>query len=82
MQTANWLAVAVIIISTLLNAAYFLPIVFRAFFCEPAGDGHGHKSGEAPWPIVVALTATAIGTVLMFFSPEIPYAMARLMIGR
>jgi multicomponent Na+:H+ antiporter subunit D len=82
MQTANWLAVAVIIVSTLLNAAYFLPIVFRAFFCAPAGNGHGHESGEAPWPIVVALTATAIGTVLMFFSPNIPYALATLMIGR
>ena len=82
MQTANWLALAVIIVSTVLNAAYFMPIVFRAFFCEPAGDGHGHKSGEAPWPIVVALTATAIGTVLMFFAPDIPYALTKLMIGR
>jgi multicomponent Na+:H+ antiporter subunit D len=82
MQTANWLAVAVIIVSTLLNAAYFLPIVFRAFFCEPVGSGHGHKSAEAPWPIVVALTATATVTVLMFFLPEIPYALAKLMIER
>ena len=82
MQTANWLAVAIIIVSTLLNAAYFLPIVFRAFFCEPAGDGHGHKHGEAPWPIVAALTVTATATVIMFFSPDIPYALAKLMIGR
>jgi multicomponent Na+:H+ antiporter subunit D len=82
MNTANWAVVAVIIVSTLLNAAYFLPIVFRAFFCESADDGHKHKSGEAPWPIVIALTATAIGTVLMFFLPDIPYALAQLMIGR
>jgi len=82
MQTANWLAVAVIILSTLLNAGYFLPIVFRAFFCEPAGHGHEHKSGEAPWPIVAALTATAAGTVLLFLWPEIPYALARSMIER
>jgi multicomponent Na+:H+ antiporter subunit D len=82
METANWVAVAVIILSTLLNAAYFLPIVFRAFFCAPAGQGHEHKSGEAPWPIVAALTVTAAGTVLMFFSPEIPYALAQLMIAR
>ena len=40
MQTANWLAVAVIILSTLLNAGYFLPIVFRAFFREPSHHGH------------------------------------------
>ena len=80
MQTANWVAVAVIILSTLLNAAYFLPIVFRAFFRAPAA--HAHKSGEAPWPIVAALTVTAAGTVLMFFSPGIPYALAQLMIAR
>jgi multicomponent Na+:H+ antiporter subunit D len=80
MQTANWVAVAVIILSTLLNAAYFLPIVFRAFFRAPAGDEH--KPSEAPWPIVAALTVTAAGTVLMFFAPEIPYALAQLMIAR
>ena len=55
MQTANWLAVAVIVASTLLNAGYFLPIVFRAFFREPPGDRHGHPPGEAPWPMVLAL---------------------------
>jgi multicomponent Na+:H+ antiporter subunit D len=82
MQTANWAAVAVIILSTLLNAAYFLPIVFRAFFRAPADQGHEHKSGEAPWPIVAALTVTAAGTVLMFFFPGIPYALAQLMIAR
>lgn len=82
MQTSNWIAVGVIILSTLLNAGYFLPIVFRAFFRESPAAGRGHDSGEAPWPIVVALTATATGTLLMFLFPEIPYALARLMIER
>jgi multicomponent Na+:H+ antiporter subunit D len=82
MQTANWLAVGVIFASTILNAAYFLPIVYRAFFCEAAGDRHGHKSGEAPWPIVVALVATAAGTVLMFLFPDIPFALAKSLSGR
>jgi len=82
MQTANWLAVTVIILSTLLNAGYFLPIVFRAFFREPPSGGAAHQAGEAPWPIVLALTATATGTVLLFFAPGIPYELAQLMIGR
>jgi multicomponent Na+:H+ antiporter subunit D len=69
-------------VSTLLNAGYFLPIVFRAFFREPPADGHGHKSGEAPWPMVLALAATAVGSMLMFFLPGIPYALATLMMGR
>lgn len=82
MQTANWLAVAVIVASTLLNAGYFLPIVFRAFFHEPPGDRHGHQPGEAPWPMVLALAATATGSILIFFLPGIPYALATLMMGR
>ncbi|MGD9922212.1 MAG: monovalent cation/H+ antiporter subunit D family protein [Pseudorhodoplanes sp.] len=82
MQTANWLAVAVIILSTLLNAGYFLPIVFRAFFRDAPDDGHGHEAGEAPLPVVAALTITAAAAVLFFFWPEIPYALATLMIGR
>jgi len=65
-----------------LNAGYFLPIVFRAFFREPsAATAHGDTTGEAPWPIVLALTATAIGTIALFFAPGIPLALSKLMIG-
>lgn len=82
MQTTNWLAVGVIIVSTVLNAGYFLPIVFRAFFREPGSNvAHGH-AGEAPWPIVLALTATALATIALFFLPNAPLALANLMIGR
>jgi multicomponent Na+:H+ antiporter subunit D len=83
MQTANWLAVGVVVVSTLLNAAYFLPIVFRAFFREPpaAAAGHHHETGEAPWPMVLALGATAAATIILFFWPEIPFSLAKLMIG-
>jgi multicomponent Na+:H+ antiporter subunit D len=81
MQTANWLALGVVVVSTVLNAAYFLPIVYRAFFRDPPAD-HGHKAGEAPWPIVVALVMTAAGTVALFFCPDIPFTLAKLMIGR
>ena len=80
MQTANWLAVTVIILSTVLNAAYFLPIVYRAFFCAPTTQGHDF--GEAPWPILLALTVTASATVLMFAWPDIPYALATSLVNR
>ena len=39
MASANWLAIAVIAASTLLNAGYFPPIVYRAFFVAPRADG-------------------------------------------
>lgn len=80
MASQHWLAVTVIVLSTLLNAAYFLPIVYRAFFVAPAADPHGHAHGEAPLLMVVALSATAAATVLLFFFPDVPLALARQLI--
>ena len=81
MAAQHWLAVLVIVGSTLLNAAYFLPIVYRAFFVAPALDAHDHPHGEAPLPMVIALTLTAAATVLLFFMPEVPLALARQMLA-
>jgi multicomponent Na+:H+ antiporter subunit D len=71
-------------LSTLLNAGYFLPIVVTAFLREPDNNPHGehHAHGEAPWPIVLALTATAIGTLALFWLPDVPLALARSMLER
>jgi len=83
MAAQHWVAVAVIAVSTLLNAGYFLPIVYRAFFVAPSVDdpGHDHPHGEAPLPMVLALCATAAVTVLLFFVPDVPLALARQTIG-
>ncbi len=72
-----WLVAAVLLASTLLNAAYFLPIVYAAFCRAPKGEAHG----EAPLPVVIALTATAAGTIALFFMPELPLALARGVAG-
>lgn len=75
--------ILVLCTSTLLNAAYFLPIVYRAFFRKPPDDhhddhghddhGHDHHGdhGEAPLPIVIALTCTAAATIILFFHPDL-----------
>jgi multicomponent Na+:H+ antiporter subunit D len=86
MQTGQWLPVAIIVVSTLLNAAYFLPIVYTAFFeREPAAHAVGaeaaHEHGEAPLPIVIALIFTAAATIGLFLFPEVPHALAKLMVG-
>jgi multicomponent Na+:H+ antiporter subunit D len=75
MAERHWAALAVIAASTLLNAGYFLPIVYRAFFEAGAPGEAAH--GEAPWPMVAALVATASLTVLMFFFADLPLALAR-----
>jgi multicomponent Na+:H+ antiporter subunit D len=84
-------AVFVLVTSTLLNAGYFLPIVYRAFFKSPPdhhhddghGHGHGHDHhdhGEAPLPIVIALTGTALATIALFFQPDL-FAGYATMVG-
>jgi len=83
-QAQQLFAIAVIMLSTLLNAAYFLPIVYTAFFrVAPARleQGEGPAHGEAPLPVVVALTLSAIGTVALFFVPDLPLALAEQMLG-
>jgi multicomponent Na+:H+ antiporter subunit D len=66
---------AVLVASTLLNAGYFLPIVYSAFFRPlPAG---GHEHGEAPLTSVGALTLTAALSVALFFRPDLPLVLAQ-----
>jgi multicomponent Na+:H+ antiporter subunit D len=65
-QADNYVAIMTIIASTALNAAYFLPIIYMAWFqreSEPPAKPHG----EAPWPAVLALALTALLTLAFFF---------------
>ncbi len=65
-QANDYFVIATIIASTALNAAYFLPIIFMAWFgrdATPAGKEHG----EAPFAAVLALAVTALLTLAFFF---------------
>ncbi len=73
-EAQHWPALAVLAAGTLLSAAYLLPIVYRAFLVAPPPGSPEH--GEAPWPMVAALCATAALTVLMFFAADLPFALA------
>jgi multicomponent Na+:H+ antiporter subunit D len=53
--------------STLLNATYFLPIIYRAFFKPLSDEDEKHPHGEAPMAIVYALCFTAGLTLVFFF---------------
>ncbi|MBU0752850.1 MAG: monovalent cation/H+ antiporter subunit D family protein [Gammaproteobacteria bacterium] len=63
----HYMVIAVLVVSTLLNAAYFLPIIHAAFFKPPSPEDVAHPHGEAPLPMVLALMATAGGTIALFF---------------
>lgn len=48
-QANQMVVVAILVISTLLNAGYFLPIVYRAFFKAPAGTtADAETPGQRP----------------------------------
>jgi multicomponent Na+:H+ antiporter subunit D len=66
-------------LSTLLNAGYFLPIVYRAFFVAPASDGAAH--GEAPATMLAAMAASAGLTVALFFFADLPVLLALRLTG-
>ncbi len=79
LQAQHWAALAVIVASTLLNAGYFIPIVYRAFLREPPTVNGAH--GEAPSTMVIAVVATAALTVALFFFTDVPIALARGLLG-
>ena len=76
----NMTLVLVLLLSTLLNAGYFIPIVYAAFFKKETHVPE-HPHGEAPWIMVVALTTTAALTLVLFFWPQIPLYLAAQLPG-
>lgn len=86
LDTAQWVAVIALILSTLLNAAYFVPIIYAAYFKPEKATSHDHAHGEpephgeAALPILIPLLVTAAMTVFIFFNHELPLALAKLML--
>jgi multicomponent Na+:H+ antiporter subunit D len=72
-------AIVVLIFGALSSAAYLLPIAYAAFFRSPPVEDAAH--GEAPVPILIALAATALATVALFFFADVPLHLARQVAG-
>ncbi len=72
----------VFLVSTVLNGAYFFPIVYRAFFKPvPVGESVPDGIHEAPLACVLPLAITAVGSVLLFFFPGILLQLTDLMVA-
>ncbi len=70
----------VLLVSSLLNAAYFLPIVYRGFFMPPR-EASVAQVREAPAFCLVPLCVTALGSMALFFYPDIFLRLAHLALG-
>ena len=67
---------AVLMISSVLNIAYLLPIPIRAFFATPSGEAEQVSGGEAPVACLIAMGITAAACIVLFFYPQTLYELA------
>lgn len=79
-QADMYWVLVVYLVSSLLNVAYFFPIVYQAFFCTEEKSMFENKFKEAPLFCVVPLTITAIMSIVLFFMPQLFSSFAQLMI--
>lgn len=61
----------VLLVSTLLNAAYFAPVVYQGFFGKPSVADAKHDYAEAHPAMVIPLSITAVISVLLGLFPNI-----------
>ena len=71
--------------SSLLNAAYFLPIVYQGFFGKPneGKDPPGHgQIQEGPFMAVAPPVITATVSAVLFFYPGPFLDLANMVVGK
>ena len=78
---AHQIAVLVVLLtSSLLNAAYFMPVVYKAFFSTPQESMFEDKVHEAPIFCLVPLMITAVVSVMLFFYPQPFFKLATMVV--
>lgn len=78
LETGQIVLLATLLISSLLNIAYLLPIPLRAFFAKGTGEATETGIKEAPLFSVIAICVTAVMCVLLFFFPHYWYELASM----
>ncbi|MFA5902640.1 MAG: monovalent cation/H+ antiporter subunit D family protein [Desulfobacula sp.] len=69
-STGQIIFVCTFLASTILNAAYFMPILYKAFFEAPAPGIDLEQYSEAPLTMVVPLCLTAAASVFLGLYPQ------------
>lgn len=72
-EAHSWMTVGVLLVSSLMNAGYFLPIVIRAFFRDEREKFHSHEGAmEAPGTMVIPVMMIVVLTLVFGMMPELP----------
>jgi len=75
MEADKLIFAAVLMVSSLLNVAYLLPIPLRGFFLKAPDGAAASGIKEAPLPCLIAIGATATGCFLLFFFQDPIYRL-------
>jgi len=73
---------AVLLISSFLNAVYFLPIVFKGFFAPMGPEEEIGTMQEAPLCCLIPLAITAAVSILLFFYPDVFMQLTKQALGQ
>jgi multicomponent Na+:H+ antiporter subunit D len=86
LEAGSMFILAVLIVSALLNAAYFVPVVYHAYFGQPPAPsghdaGHAHAAhGEAPLAMLIPICITAVISVALGFYPDFFMQLAKAVV--
>lgn len=70
LEAGQGIYVGVLVISALLSAAYFLPIIYQGFFKKPEGALAEHHYGEADKLMLIPLLLTAAASFVLGVFPN------------
>lgn len=82
LETEQFIIMVILMVSTLLNIAYLLPIPFHAFFSNIPTENRQATSAtkvqikEAPMASLIAIGITTLGCLMLFIYPNPLYELA------
>ncbi len=84
MDLHNWILLCVLLLSSLLNAGYFVPVVLKAFFGKPLAADEGLTTSLEGKPLIMfmvfPLVVTGIISVLIGVYPNLFLDLINLMV--
>ena len=66
-DTGELIIIGVLLISSLLNVAYLMPLVAKGFFMTDSGKKDPITFGEGPFLLWIPLVLTSFGCIVLFF---------------
>ena len=83
LESSQIIFMVVLLLSSFLNAFYFMPIVFKGYFSKntQAEPSSSVKIEEAPLCCIVPLTITAFISIILFFAPDLFIDLIKIALG-